>query len=484
MQNLPRGWLQNEAYPQSSTACWTSSNLVAKSMQFANGQTFLGNVGKTLIGIRDDRHVMTIAGSRAGKGVSVLIPNLLLYPGSMVVIDPKGELATITAARRGSGSSICRGMGQDVHVLDPFRVTQNSAPEYLASFNPLDIIDIDDEMAVDEADLIAESLIYSAPGNRDQHWTTAARNLIKGLILYLCLKEENPARRNLIELRRLLNSEELETILRTMAKMGGNGAVTDAMAQEAVPLLDMGDNEYGSVLSTARTHTKFLSSPPMQSTMCQSSFAFEALKERPTSVFLCLPAMRMGTHNRWLRLMINAALSSAERERRKPPHGEVIFLMDEFPVLGRMESIQTAIGQIAGFGVKLWTVIQDINQLKEHYPTSWETYIGNSGFIQCFGNTDFTTTTYLSSMLGQISYDSASISDQSITQRIRGVSGVTTSSQASPLLRPDEVSRYFARRHQNQLLLLAGRNPIQIERMNYYESDHFNGLYEPDPAFV
>ncbi|MCB2051349.1 MAG: type IV secretory system conjugative DNA transfer family protein [Novosphingobium sp.] len=481
--DLPRGWDHSQSYPPSSTAEWLPSDSVASGMRFASGQVFLGQVGQTPIGIRDDRHAMTIAGSRAGKGVSALIPNLLLYPGSMFVIDPKGELATITAGRRGAGAQGCKGMGQDVHVLDPFRVTRNSAPQYLAGYNPLDRIDPDDDMAVDEADLIAESLIYGSSKDRDLHWTLAARNLIKGLILYICQTEENPERRNLIEVRRLLNSDELQTVIRTMEKMGGDGPVTDAMAQEAIPLLDMGDNERGSVLSTARTQTKFLSSPPMRSVLERSNFSFGALKEHPTTIYLCLPAMRMGTHNRWLRLLVNAALSSMERERCRPPHGDIIFLLDEFPVLGRMESIQAAIGQIAGFGVKLWTVIQDISQIKEHYPESWESYIGNSCFVQCFGNTDLATTDYISQQLGQITTESASISDQTMAQRMRGQSGVTISRQTSPLLRPDEVARFFARQHQNQLLMLAGRNPIQIERVNYFADKRFLGLFEADPAY-
>ena len=72
------------------------------------------------VGPPDDRHMLTIAGSRGGKGVSALVPNLLLYPGSALVIDPKGELAQITAARRGHGSDrVTECLGQDVYILDP-----------------------------------------------------------------------------------------------------------------------------------------------------------------------------------------------------------------------------------------------------------------------------------------------------------------------------------------------------------------------------
>lgn len=84
------------------------------------GSLLLGRRGGRLVGWKDDRHVMTIAGSRAGKGVSLIIPNLLLYEDSALVIDPKGENARITARRRGTEAD---GLGQDVYVLDPFGVS-------------------------------------------------------------------------------------------------------------------------------------------------------------------------------------------------------------------------------------------------------------------------------------------------------------------------------------------------------------------------
>lgn len=482
--DLPRGWPTSDNFAPPSTAQWTDPQQVARGLPYEEGKLFIGTIGKKTIGIRDDRHALTVAASRAGKGISVLIPNLCLYPGSMVVIDPKGELATITAARRGSGSQYCQGMGQDIHVLDPFEVSRNSAPQYHSSYNPLDIIDLNDESAIDEADLIAESLIYAGPGDRDSHWIDAGRNLLKALILFtVAAYRDRPKQKTLPEVRRILSSKSLFNTLETMEKQSGKGAIGDVMAQEATTALDMGDKERGAVYSTIRTQTKFLTSPAMQRVLGSSKFDFTTLKQSPSTVYLCLPAMRMGTHNRWLRLMINQALSAMERVPQKPIGGDVIFLMDEFPVLGRMESIQTAIGQIAGVGVKLWLVIQDLSQLQRNYADGWETFFSNSGIVQYFGNTDLQTTEYISRSLGQIVLETASIGDVTLADRIRGATGITTTQQSFPLLHPDEIARNFARRHNNQLLMLAGREPVQIERINYFGHDLFSGLYEPDPAY-
>ena len=97
----------------------------------------VGAMGSRLIGIADNRHILTVAGSRAGKSVTLIV-NLLHYRGSVLALDPKGELASLTAARRAA-------LGQKVHILDPFGI----APEHLAGFrkgfNPLSILSPDSD---------------------------------------------------------------------------------------------------------------------------------------------------------------------------------------------------------------------------------------------------------------------------------------------------------------------------------------------------
>jgi len=100
----------------------------------------------------------------------------------------------------------------------------------------------------------------------------------------------------------------------------------------------------------------------MQDVLVRSDFKMEDLKRKRTTVYLCLPAMRMGTHARWLRLMILLALSVMERTDVKPP-APVLFVLDEFPVLGHIQAIETAAGLMAGFGVKLWVIVQNVGQL-------------------------------------------------------------------------------------------------------------------------
>src|ERR1035438_553390 len=81
------------------------------------------------IGIQTEKHMVTIAGTGSGKSTAALIPNLCIHQGSALIIDPKGELAAITARRRGNGGGGVRGMGQDVFVLDPFHIVPGFATD-------------------------------------------------------------------------------------------------------------------------------------------------------------------------------------------------------------------------------------------------------------------------------------------------------------------------------------------------------------------
>src|SRR5579863_3153589 len=125
-RGVPGRDLRNNIAPH---ALWADPNFIGTHphWKYESGKVFLGSIGNQLIGVSDDRHLMTIAGSRAGKGVSTIIPNLIEYPGSVLVIDPKGENAQVTANRRERGSSNVKDfLGQRVVVLDPFGVSGRS----------------------------------------------------------------------------------------------------------------------------------------------------------------------------------------------------------------------------------------------------------------------------------------------------------------------------------------------------------------------
>lgn len=203
--DLPRGHVaqvKSTGRERALFARWLSADeMTGPVWKYRRDGFLLGRRQGQEIGWNDDRHLLTVAGSRAGKGVSLIIPNLLLYEGSAVVIDPKGENARWTAGRRGKGPNTGKpGLGQDVYVLDPFDVsgTRRGRP---AAFNPLAELDLRREDVVEDAAMFAEALIVHP--DRDRHWTESAQALLRALIL-VALADKVPGRRNLITVRRLL----------------------------------------------------------------------------------------------------------------------------------------------------------------------------------------------------------------------------------------------------------------------------------------
>jgi type IV secretion system protein VirD4 len=154
---------------------------------------------------------------------------------------------------------------------------------------------------------------------------------------------------------------------------GCKGVFDDAVAGAGERFASMADRELASVFSTALTQLEFLDSNAMANVLRASDLKLSELKSSKATLYLCLPATRMGTHSRWLRVIINLALVAFEREKRAPEI-PALMILDEFHVLGHMKSLETAAGLMAGFGVKLWVVLQDLTQIKRDYRDSWETF--------------------------------------------------------------------------------------------------------------
>lgn len=475
--DLPRGLPGNDAKAGAAPrALWMNPETLTahEFWQYSPDKIVLGAANGKMLGISDNRHLMTVAGSRAGKGTSAIIPNLLAYPGSVLVIDPKGENATLTAERRGQGRGIAAGgLGHDVFVIDPFGVA-DVPDEYRAGYNPFVALDPDNQNFIDDCDSLADALVVAAPGKETDHWNSSAKMILRGFVAWVAAAPDI-ATRNLAELWRLLHlppetqdGKGFDDLLIDIAFSPDVAAGIPAAMAGA--LVGMGPDERGSVLSTVRQNITFLSSPPMAQALNGDlrSVDLERWKLGGVSVYLCLPAGRMPRHNRFFRLFLNQLLGAVERSLEQPRH-PALMILDEMHVLGRMASLETAAGLMAGYGVRLWSIWQDLSQLKDLYRTRWETFMGNAGLLQFFGLNDLTTLEYVSKKLGTSSILSVSKSEISQDQAARGFSGQSKSIQETPLLSPDEVAYFFSRQSGNQLIFYPGADPIFMNRVPYMD---------------
>jgi type IV secretion system protein VirD4 len=418
------------------------------------------------VGIADDRHMITIAGSRAGKGRSAIIPNLLTYPGSMLVIDPKGDLAAKTAEHRE------RVLGQTVHVLDPFSVAGTDS-RYDSTFNPLSMLSLVSPTLVEDAGLIADALVV--PSGNDPHWDESAKTFIEGCILHVATDTKYEKRRNLATVRELVMHANEDLSSEMFANPAARAAVMDAAAD----FFDRNDKERLSVLSSARRHLRFLGYEQLQNVLLDGRLDLADLKRSNVTVYLSLPAMRMGTCSRWLRLFVNLTLAAMEAERTKPTY-PILMCLDEFAVLGTMKTIEDAAGQIAGLGVKLWPILQDLGQLKALYNDRWETFLGNAGVLQFFGNSDLTTLEWISKRLGNTSIHNRSESEVTRDAATKqGATGGSWSSSSHELMSVEEASRYFGRDDKmlRQLIIRPSFSPMVLQRAFHDKHELFSRAY-------
>ncbi|MBQ1499622.1 MAG: type IV secretory system conjugative DNA transfer family protein [Sphingomonas sp.] len=446
----------------------TTSEILTPRWRYEWGDPtlLLGHHADQRVGLAyDDRHCLTVAGSRGGKGVSLIVPNLILWPGSALVLDPKGELARMTVRARREAN------GQDVVVLDPFGVS--GQPQ--ASCNLLDMIDLDSPRVVADLHLLLESLIQDSAS--DSHWTAGGRELVMSLVAHAKVHLHRPS---LVDVYDLLSGKH-GTVLGSMdmpsdvfgAMLCDDQSLNGALKAMAIRWLEIPSREQGSILSTARRQLAWLeglNNPEAAMTRVSESSTFRLadLKRKNVSLYLCLPASDMHGYRAWLRAFVNMAMAALENTPSRPGAPPVLLLLDEFATLGYMPSLEKAAGLLAGAGVKLWPIVQDLGQLEAIYGKRWGTFIGNAGVTtwHALGG-DRMTAEYLSARLGNTQYWEEELpSGDFLTRATTGLLQGGGRWAAHPLLSPDEIERAFARETGRLLALSPGSAPMILDRFD------------------
>ena len=198
------------------------------------------------------------------------------------------------------------------------------------------------------------------------------------------------------------------------------------------------------------------------------------------TVYLVLPADRIDAFGRWLRLLIQQAITVNARNIETKPEKPILFILDEMAALNRLTMVEQAYSLMAGFGMQLWGIVQDLSQLEKIYGKGWETFIGNSGVLQYFGSRDHKTAEYFSKLCGVTTIVKFSITNaiarafSSSTGQGGGNSSSSTTHSDSTTLDiaqrslayPDEL---MVLRENKQLVLIENFNPIPGKKVTWYD---------------
>ena len=450
------------------------------SRRWKKGDIFLGRqklvIGGMLrpVGIPTVKHMVTIAGTGSGKSTAGLVPNLCIHEGSLLCIDVKGELAAITADRRGrGGKNGINGIGQDVYVLDPFGIVPS---QKTASYNVFDemarVAEMDIDRPVSYAMKVGQALVKKM-SEKEKYWDNAAETFITGLVLYIFTGPKE--QQNLVTLRRLLMEGDTEGLAQAIAdgdikpgdlrgfdvllekmRLAPEGPYRHVIAGAAETILKMKEGQFGAVVTTVYEHTSFLDLPEIMKISMKSDFLLEDLKDRKISVYLCLPITEVtGKVGQWLRMFILLLIDMMVRNA-KPPKPPILLAIDEFPNLGYLDGMEVVAPVLRSYGIRLWVVGQDIEMFQKTYPDSWGGFIGGAEAAQFMGITHPETVDFVVKRLGR-----------HVVTKKGGVLGDISSVQ--PLLDADQVARILAPERKNQIIWRGSSHPMLLKIAPYFE---------------
>ena len=353
-----------------------------------------------------DGHLVTFAPTGAGKGVSVIIPNLLHYDGPIITIDPKGENFAVTARYRK------KVLGQKIVLLDPFEHVPDEILRELevtrSRFNPLDLVAADPKLDI-QATMLAT--VFSgkrtdrASNSQHDFWDNEALKLLAGVLSATVAVGAVDGRTP--SFGEFLNSLYADDVVYKLAvTLDTKGNQIGPFSYKCIAAyLQKADKERSGVLSTAQSYLNPLVSDSINKYMMDSTFGIkEILGEENYTVYIVIPPSKLVSHSVLLRIWVACTLTLI-MERKSHPKQRTLFLLDECAQLGHLEGLKKAITLLRGYGLQVWMFFQDLTQIQTIYEEDSDGMINNCGIVQCFGMGRNLAAKPISEMIGRFSVD-------------------------------------------------------------------------------
>ena len=446
----------------------------------------------TLHYLRHDgpEHVLMYAPTRSGKGVGLVVPTLLSWPHSAIVTDLKGELWSMTAGWRQQHA------GNKVLRFEP------ADPDCDVFFNPLDEIRIGSGHEVGDVQNLATLIVDPDGRGLDSHWQKTSQALLVGVILHALHKRRNegtPA--SLPHVDHLL-ADPSRTVAELWMEMSTYGHVDSAphpvVAAAARDMMDRPEEEAGSVLSTAKSYLALYRDPIVARNVGSSNFRIKDLMnhDHPVSLYIVTqpndkarlrPLVRIFINMTmrvladkmafervvasmpwWRRMLAAIGLKQAATSHIRSSKNyryRLLGMIDEFPSLGKLEILQESLAFIAGYGIKLYLICQDINQLKSR-ETGYgadETITSNCHVQSAFPPNRVETADHLSKLTGTTTVVKEQITTSGRrTSALLGQVSRTHQEVQRPLLTTDECLRMPGPKKEGEMIVESGDMVIYV----------------------
>jgi len=452
------------------SARWAEKKEVQAAGLLGVDGVVLGRLDQDYLRHDGPEHVLCFAPTRSGKGVGLVVPTLLTWPGSAIVHDIKGENWQLTAGYRARHGRVL--------LFDPTNPKS-------AAYNPLLEVRRGD-WEVRDVQNVADVLV-DPEGSLDKrnHWEKTSHSLLVGAILHVLYAEEN---KTLAGVAAFL-SDPRRSIEATLAAMMTTIHLEEAgphpvVASTARELLNKSDNERSGVLSTAMSFLGLYRDPVVAEVTSRCDWRIADLTEdaRPATLYMVVPPSDISRTKPLIRLVLNQIgrrltedLHAQGRKHR------VLMMLDEFPALGRLDFFESALAFMAGYGIKSFLIAQSLNQIEKAYGTN-NSILDNCHVRVSFATNDERTAKRVSDALGTATEMKAmkNYAGHRLSPWL-GHLMVSRSETARPLLTPGEVMQLPPA---DEIVMVAGTPPIRAKKARYYEDRRFRErvLAPPDPS--
>jgi len=446
-------WVFSKPTNLHGDARWAHRGEVAEAKMLRQSGILVGKLGGRYLQNDEPIHALVAAPTRSGKGVGIVIPCLLNWSGSVVVLDIKHENFELTSG--------FRGKSQGVFMWSPMDDDGRSH-----RFNPLDLVRPTPPHRVGDLQRMGAILIPQT--GSDPMWSNEARDLFVAVALWVLDDEDAPSTFGEIY-RFLKGGADLAEVALYVIKYYAS-SLDPAARMSLANFAGKAEKERSGVKSNLTSALSLWANPTIDAATSASDFDPRQLRRQGTSIYVGVKKNQLASLRPLLGLFFQLVVDalSGEMPQEDEKH-EVLMVLDEFASLGRMDTLADGLAFLAGYKIRIITIIQGLGQLDEIYGRGRENFLQNSAIQVFFASNDETTTQYVSRRLGT----------KTITTTSKSVSGKdgpfgaatrSTSSMGAPFMPPEKV-RLLDKR--SLIVFKEGERPILGRKILYWKNRDF-----------
>lgn len=470
-------------------ARWAKARHIRRAGLMADQGIILGRYKNRYLVLPGQTGVILAAPPRSGKGVSCVVPNLLNWPGSVLVLDIKKENWALTAGYR--------SLFSEVYLFDPF-----SADGRTARWNPFTYVSENPHLRIDDVQRIATMLCQEAPG-ADPFWVKSARSLFVGIALYLFERRDYERKYNADPvhhdpmpvvpvtvgevLRQAMASDEEGFSKHWKRIIEGWAAIGKPLSPQCVSLImdvvDLATQTASSVRKTFTSQLDLWLNPLLDMATAESDFDLRDLRKKKIAVYLGIKPRDFERLQVVMNVFFQQAIGeqTAELPESNPllKH-QLLVVLDEFTAVGRLPVLLTSIAFVPGYNVRPLMVIQTPSQLDEVYGQNGRKIMLKTLAARIiFPPNDMEDARNVSEELGYTTVKSRSRTVPGVMGGGKRSPSTNVSDQRRALMLPQEIKEMPADR---QLLFVEHVLPVKCHKIRYFEDPIFKKRLLPAPG--